>query len=130
MKSISYPQFCIVEADSAQGLTEELNRILKDLKDKEPNVTFEGSRIARIAYMETDRNIPEELSDEYRLQGVKLTCDDCPYFERAKKRDGTEDLRKNFGTCPFYGLEHKRSSACEKLFQMINSGEVKLCLEK
>ena len=129
MKSISYPQFRIVESDTAQGLTEELNRIVKDLKDKNPQVTFDGSLTARIAYTETEHDIPEELSDEYRLQGVKLTCDDCPYFERAKKRDGSEDLRKNFGTCPFYGLEHKRSSACEKLFQMINSGEVKLCLE-
>jgi len=130
MTSISYPQFRIVEADSAQQLTEELNRILMDLKDKNPTVTFDGFRIARIAYTETVKDIPEALSDEYRLQGVKLTCEDCPYFERVKKRDGTDDLRKNFGTCPFYGMEHKRGSACEKLFTMINSGEVKLCLEK
>ena len=130
MTSISYPQFRIVEADTAQQLTEELNRIVKDLKDKNPTVTFDGYLIARITYTETVKDIPEALSDEYRLEGVNLTCEDCPYFERTKKRDGTDDMRKNFGTCPFYGMEHKRGHACEKLFHMINSGEVKLCLAK
>ena len=130
MKSISYPQFRIVEADTAQELTEKLNEIVMDLREQNPQVTFDGYLIARVTYTVTEKGIPEDLSDEYRLHGVKLTCDDCPCFERAKKRDGTDDLRKNFGTCPFYGMEHKRSNACEKLFEMINSGEVKLCLEK
>ena len=132
MKSISYPQFRIVEADTAQELSEELNRALRELNDKHPNVTFAGTRIARIEYTETIRDIPEDLSDEYQIQGVNLYCDDCPYFERMKKADGTEDLRKNFGTCPFSscGVAHKRAHACETLFKMINSGEVKLCLEK
>ena len=130
MKSISYPQFRIVEADSAKELTEELNRVIKDLKDNEPTVTFDGSLVARIAYTVTEKDIPEDLSDEYQIKGVKLYCDDCPLFERALKRDGTEDLRKNVGTCPLNGMRHKRECACEKLFEMINSGAVRLCLAK
>ena len=128
MKAISYPQFCIVEGDTAKELTEALNRIVMELKDKNPQVEFFDSCSARIAYTETVNNIPEELSDEYHLKGVNLFCDDCPYFERAKKRDGSEDLRKNFGTCPFEGMQHKRHHACDKLFEMINSGAIKLCL--
>ena len=129
MKSISYPQFRIVESDSAKDLTEELNRIVKDLKDKNPQVTFDGSLTARITYTVTENSIPEDLSDEYRIQGVKLYCNQCPLFERVLKRDGTPDYRKNFGTCPFQGVVHKDECACEKLFEMMNSGAVKLCLE-
>ena len=131
MKSISYPQFRIVEADTAIELTEQLNRIVQDLKECKPEVTFDGLT-ARIAYQVTENDIPEDLSDEYQVQGVKLFCEDCPYFEPVKKRDGTSDLRKNFGTCPFSsnGIAHKKSHACEALFKMMNAGEVKLCLAK
>ena len=129
MKSISYPQFRIVESDTAKGLTEELNRIVKDLKECEPTVTFVGLT-ARISYTVTENDVPECFSDEYRIKGVKLTCDRCPLFERVLKRDGTPDHRKNFGTCPFQGIVHRDEGACEKLFEMIDSGAITLCLAK
>lgn len=131
MKSISYPQFRIVEADTAQELTETLNRIVMDLKECKPEVTFDGLT-ARIAYTVTERDIPEDLSDEYHAVGVRLLCEDCPYFKPLTKRDGTEDHRKSFGTCPFQndGIAHRKMHACETLFKMLNAGEVKLCLAK
>lgn len=92
MRSISYPQFRIVQSNTAEGLTEELNRALEELKEFDPDVTFEGL-IARIAYRKEDESIPESLSEEYEAKGVKLCCEDCPYFERIKKKDGTDDLR-------------------------------------
>lgn len=133
MKSISYPQFRIVQGYTAKELTDELNAALKDLKGQEPIVTFsDDSLTARIKYEETERDVPECLEDEYRLKGVQLYCEDCPYFERFKKADGTEDLRKNVGMCPVAtnGMTHRRKAACETLFKMINEGGVKLCLVK
>lgn len=128
MRTESYQQYAIVSADSAQELTEQLNKTLKQLKCKYPKVTFEGL-IARIQYTETVY-IAEELSDEYELQGVKLTCQDCPLFEPIMKRDGTRDKRTKWGDCPHahYGRTSRDSSVCSKLYEMINSGEVKLCL--
>ena len=130
MKSISYPQFRIVQCDTAQELTEELNSILKELKDYGPEVTFEGLT-AHISYMEHEDAIPENLVDEYKVKGVNLYCEDCPYFERITKKDGTVDHRKKIGLCPFAsrGTTYKDCSACDTLFQMINSGEVGLCLK-
>jgi len=128
MISKSYQQYAIVAADSAQTLTEMLNAKLVELADKNPTVTFEGM-IARIKYEER-KNIPECLAEEYEAQGVRLTCEDCPMFVPTHKADGTIDQRAKWGGCPYN--EHKRTSkcsrACDKLFEMLNSGEVQICL--
>ena len=128
MKCRSYQQFAIVAADSAQSLTEQLNAKLVELADKNPTVTFEGL-IARIMYTERE-TAPEDLGEEYELQGVRLTCQDCPLFEPILKADGTVDGRIKYGDCPNteYGRTYRDSRACAKLFQMMNSGEVRLCL--
>ena len=128
MKSVSYQQYAIVAADSAHTLTERLNAKLYELRNKRPTVTFEGL-IARILYEETDTS-PETLEEEYEAQGVKLTCSDCPFFVPAVNRDGTEDRRAKWGGCPFTETRRacKDSIACDKLFQMLNDGEVRLCI--
>ena len=128
MRCESYQQYAIVAADSAQELTEQLNAKLRELRNKNPKVTFEGM-IARISYTEYIR-IEEDLSDKYESAGVTLTCQDCPCFGPAIKADGTEDFRAKKGSCPHspYRMTRRDSSACDTLFKMINRGEVKLCL--
>ena len=129
MISRSYQQYAIVAADSAQQLTDQLNAKLIELRDKNPTVTFEGM-IARIQYTESER-IPETLAEEYEMQGVHLTCEDCPYFCPTIKADGSLDQRAKWGGCHLaeYGRTDKRSRACEKLFEKLNNGEVKLCVD-
>ena len=128
MISRSYQQFAIVAADSAQQLTDQLNEKLRELRDKSPTVTFEGL-IARIQYEESEQ-IPETLAEEYEVQGVNLTCEDCPYFCPAIKADGTRDLRAKWGGCHLTegGIVKKSSRACDELFHRLTSGEVRLCV--
>ena len=128
MRQESYQQFAIVAADSAQTLTDQLNAKLRELADKNPTVTFEGL-IARIRYEER-RTVPEDLGEEYELQGVRLTCQDCPFFEPILKADGTVDGRMKWGDCPHTesGRVFRDSRACTRLYQMLSSGEVRLCL--
>lgn len=128
MRYSSYTQYCIVTGKTAQELTEQLNAKLYELRAKHPDVTFEGL-IARIAYQE-EEDVPESLADEYRMQGVKLTCYDCPYFGPTLNRDGSENQRAKKGTCPFkdYKIAYKDAAACNRLFEMLNSGEVRLCI--
>ena len=128
MKRESYQQFAIVAADSAQSLTEQLNAKLMELKAKHPTVTFEGL-IARIQYTETVSEA-EDIEDEYELQGVRLTCQDCPFYEPILKADGTVDGRIKYGNCPYReaGRAYRDSRACSTLFKKLNNGEVRLCL--
>lgn len=128
MYSESFQQFVIVQGDTAQQLTAKLNAELYRLRHKRPAVTFEGL-IARISY-EEETSEPEDLRDEYEAVGVRLTCQDCPYFKPILKADGTEDKRNKWGDCEFanYGRTSRSSKPCDLLFQRINSGEVRLCL--
>lgn len=128
MISRSYQQFAIVAADSAQTLTERLNVKLIELRDKNPTVTFEGM-IARIKYEEREE-IPESLAEEYEAQGIRLTCGDCPYFCPTIKADGTIDQRSKWGGCHVteLGRTSKCSRACDRLYRMLNNGEVRICL--
>ena len=126
----SYQQFAIVSGDSAQQLTDRLNKKLYELRKKQPTVAFEGL-IARISYTEDER-IFEDVSDEYEAAGIKLTCQMCPLLRPVLKSDGTIDKRAKWGGCEYsplgYGQTSRESRACNRLFEMINSGEVKLCL--
>lgn len=130
MRRECFQQYAIVAADSAQSLTEQLNSKLRELQDKRPQVTFEGL-IARISYIE-NVYLMEELADEYEAVGIKLSCQDCPMFQPVRKMDGTIDKRAKWGGCEYsplgYGQTTKQSKACNRLYEMINSGEVKLCL--
>ena len=128
MRRESYQQFAIVAADSAQSLTEQLNAKLMELKSKHPTVTFEGL-IARIQYTETVSEA-EDIEDEYELRGVRLTCQDCPFYEPILKANGELDGRVKYGNCPYteYGRAYRDSRACSTLFQKLNNGEVRLCL--
>ena len=128
MRFESFQQFAIVAADSAQQLSEQLNEKLYELRTKRPQVTFEGL-IARISYSESVA-IPEDLVDQYDLAGVRLSCGACPFFEPRLNMDGSEDKRAKWGACPCasYGRTSRTSIACNRLFEMLNSGEVKLCL--
>ena len=130
MRCESYEQFAIVQGDTAKQLTEELNAELRHLKSKHPTVTFEGL-IARIAYTE-DNVIPETLGDEYALEGVNLRCGACPYFKPFMKSDGTVDKRQKSGECKYanYGKTARDARACDRLFDLLNSGEAKICLKE
>lgn len=123
--SSSYQKFAIVQGDSAQSLTDQLNEQLYRLRDKHPVVTFEGM-IARICYDETDYD-PNPIEEETKIE---IFCQDCPYFQPLLKADGTIDKRSRLGDCPYtkYKRTYRNSKPCEKLINDINSGEVKLCL--
>ena len=129
MREESYQQFAIVQADSAKQLTELLNSKLKELKDKDPIVTFEGL-IARIKYTE-EFEVAEDWEDAWRMRGVSLTCSRCPNFEPNKKADGTTDMRSKKGMCSYNcKCRFADAPACEDLYQMINEGGIGLCLKK
>lgn len=130
MREDSYLQYAIVVGATAEELTEKLNAKIYELRFKRPEVTFEGM-IARISYTESIR-ICEDLIDEYALKGVRLTCQDCPFFNPLRNKDGSVNRAAKRGDCPFaeYGTTNRDRMACERLFQMLNRGELRICLNE
>lgn len=130
MKRTSYPQYAIVQADTAQQLTERLNSKLYELREYEPTVTFEGL-IARVNYWRT-----EEKEEQQKVEpvGYKFRCKECPLFEPTRTKSGKIDRRTDLGTCPLSTepgrLAMGTSKACKRLYDMIKEREVELCLKE
>ena len=132
MKSESYKQFATVRSDDTNTFDDELNRKMRDLRWNRPEVQFreQGQNlIAHISYYEREM-IPEDLGDVYEMIDVSFKCEDCPMFKPIRNKDGSPNLRVKYGDCPYseYGRTYKNARACDMLYKMLRSGEVRLCL--
>lgn len=129
MKQERYQQFKTVRAEAPDLFTEDLNRVIYELRDKSPVVRFSETDplCAYVSFTERFKS-PESVSEEYELQGVRFTCEMCPLFSPIMKRDGTPDHRLKYGDCPEseFGRTYKDSAACDKLYQMLKAGRIKL----
>lgn len=130
MKRSTYEQFAIVASDSASLFNTQLNEEIYRLKDNNPVVHFSESIpfYAQIKYT-VDSTTPENVREEYELQGVRFVCAQCPCFKAALKDDGTEDKRCKWGECEHseLGRVAKTESACDRLYELISEGGVRLC---
>lgn len=131
MKRSSYEQFAIVAADSASLFTERLNAEIHRLRDNNPVVEFSESTspfYARIKYV-VNSETPETIAEASAVEGVSFVCLQCPYFKPATKADGEVDKRVKWGDCEHteLGRTIKTAPACERLYELIKEGDVKLC---
>jgi hypothetical protein len=130
MKRSSYEQFAIVHADSASLFNQQLNAEIRRLKDNSPTVHFSESIpfYAQIKYI-VNEETPETISEASEMEGVRFVCAQCPYFKAPLKDDGTEDKRCKYGDCEHaeLGRTFKKTAACEKLYDLIAEGGIKIC---
>lgn len=130
MKTSVYEQFAIVKEDSAALFTAKLNEQIYALREYSPVVTFSDADplCAYIKYV-ASVSVPESLSEEYEEQGTRFICAQCPFFKPVTKGDGSEDKRCKWGNCEHaeFGRTYKTSRACDKLYELIKEGDVKLC---
>ena len=130
MRSSSYDQFAIVQADSATLFEQELNEAIRRLKDYNPMVKFSES-IPFYAYVKyrVNENIPETISEASEIEGVRFVCAQCPYFKPVLREDGEVDKRVKYGDCEYAELGRvlRKAPACDKCYEAIKEGSVKLC---
>ena len=130
MKCSSYDQFAIVSADSASLFNQQLNEEIYRLKDLNPVVKFSESIpfYAQIKYR-VNEAIPETVAEASEIEGVHFVCSQCPYYKPALRADGEIDRRVKWGECEHADLGRvlKEAPACDRLFDLIKEGSVKLC---
>lgn len=135
MKRSSYEQFAIVKTDSASLFEKQLNEEAYRLRNNHPSVVFSDQIpfYAQIKYT-VNTEAPESISEEYEMVGACFVCEQCPYFEPMLNNDGSIDLRRKVGYCNHedneLGRTYKTSAACDKLYELIQKKEVKLCFTK
>ena len=130
MRSSCYEQFAIVAADSALSFNQQLNEEIYRLRHYNPDVKiFESIPFyAQIKYR-VDEDVPETIAEASAVEGVSFVCGMCPYFKAPRKDDGTADKRCKYGDCEHteLGRTLKMAPACEKLYELIKEGNVKIC---
>lgn len=133
MKRTVFEQFAIVKEDSAALFTARLNEQLYDLRDSSPAVRFSENDplCAYINYTKVVED-PETASEKAEAEGVKFCCYQCPVFKAPTKEDGTEDKRCKWGECEHaeLGRVPRHATACDYLYELIASKEVRLCFTK
>lgn len=130
MKSSVYEQFAIVQENSASLFTARLNEELYRLRDSRPAVKFsESDPLCAYIHYTVSVNTPESVAEASELEGVHFVCSQCPFFNPVMKEDGSEDKRCKWGDCEHaeYGRTLKTGSACDKLYELIKEGDVRLC---
>lgn len=130
MKRSSYEQFAIVHADSASLFQKQLNEEIYRLRNNDTVVKFSESIpfYAQIKYV-VNENTPETIAEASVVEGVSFVCAQCPYFKAPTKDDGTEDRRCKYGDCEFadLGRTFKNAPACDRLYDLIKEGGIKIC---
>lgn len=130
MKCLSFEQYAIVKEDSASLFTDRLNEKIFQFRENEPSVRFsESDPLCAYIHYTVKEETPETVAEASAVEGVNFVCAQCPYFEPILKDDETEDKRRRFGGCQFAELERtsKTAPACERLYELIKEGGVKLC---
>ena len=130
MRSSSYDQFAIVQADSAPLFNQQLNEEIFRLRDHNPVVKFSESIpfYAQIKYR-VNEDHPETISESYEMEGVRFVCAQCPYFQPPRRDDGEVDHRFKWGDCEHAELGRvlRGQRACDRLYEAIKEGSVRLC---
>ena len=130
MKRSSYEQFAIVASDTALSFSQKLNEEIYRLKNNDPVVYFSESNpfYARIKYV-VNTETPETIAEASAVEGVSFVCMQCPYFIPVTTADGEIDKRYKWGDCEHaeLGRTYKTTPACDKLYELIKEGDVRLC---
>ena len=118
----SYPQFKVIQTDTAAEFQDEINQSIRELKGKHPEVKLiEGMGFsAIISYTETEEVI-ETVADEFHAEGVYYLCKHCPYL------DDPHDKRVKRCSCRYAknGVTWKDMEACNVFYKALKRGDVK-----
>lgn len=119
----SLNQLKIISAHDPRTFEELYNKAMLDLAKFQPRGTFTINPDSYSAVIEYTRDvkIPEDIRDEFALQGVEYTCSLCPHYTLP------EDKRIKKTLCSASGnqvLCRADSPACVWLYEQISRGEV------
>lgn len=112
MREEKKKRFRCIEAQTAAEFESEIQQIYDEHPDAEVIFHQTAPRLAYVKWTEKVRVI-ETLEDEFHERGVRLSCCDCPFYERPT------DMRRRWTRCLKSNLPvHEDDAACEICYQL------------
>lgn len=124
MREVITPNIIVIEEPDGRSFQLSLNRAFRTYSQEcgfryeiQPR-SSDGVHCAYLFYDDVEKR-PESLEDAARLQGIRGSCEDCPYFSRV------DDKRVKWGDCPFasYGRTKSDQPACETYYKWLATGK-------
>lgn len=128
MKRAKYQQIRVVLSKDPKQFQDEFNEAQIELAPLNPTtkkteVTDDG--LLAIIQYEVMVDIPEDARDELEMQGVYLTCADCPRFVPVRNNDGTIKRSAKHGSCFLEERTRRDAKACEWFAKEYLKGDTK-----
>ena len=116
--------FKAIEEKDAFNFNTKVNALLDVLNKKgiKPEMSFNHNmgHCVYITWVEA-MEIPETVRDEYEQVGEWHKCIECPHFVRPT------DGRRKYTRCPITeGLTDAGSNCCDRFYEELDSGKIKL----
>ena len=125
MKHVDHQRIRVISEQDPQVFEAKYNQITDDLKQYKVNdqIYFDNNNgfCAIIKYI-TRELIPESLSEEFGMQGIRYYCKDCPRFQKAIKAK----KRVKRQSCEFSesGTVVDFTPACNDFYKKVLDGKI------
>lgn len=114
MKQSKYQQIRVIESKDPAEFQAEFNKAQQELASLKPETIYDISDGYRaIIQYEVETSVAESARDELALEGIHLTCSDCPKFKPVLNNDGSVRQTSKKGSCDVEPLTCRDSSACD-----------------
>lgn len=119
MKVITKKKIRTVQATSATEFDRQFNEASEELSSS-AELKWDAAPMCVHFIYEVEEQIPETVSDEFELQGIKYYCKDCPYLNKGKNK------RQRSHGCKYaeFGTVTDFTPACEFFLKKVLNGEI------
>ena len=113
-------QMKVVAAATPAEFERSFNEAMQELADKDPVYELRETGGSLWAVITFEQEFAETVADEYRLQGMRYFCYDCPLH------DGMTDGRRRLVSCQYADLVETRYDrpACEVFYRKLMNGSI------
>ena len=112
-----------IQTKSPRDFDLSLEKLMEEIALDDPVVErFFDASIGHCAYVEWTVSVlkPEDVRDEFELQGIQYLCGECPFYEM------NPDKRVLYSVCKLGQKTKYGNKACVQLYEMIQKGDVNM----
>lgn len=118
MRYITKKRIKVIHQETAEGFEREMNSAYASIKGNVRTVFNMAQGFCAYLTYEEDEAIPENIRDEYILNGERFRCFECPFYVPP------EDKRRRHGSCKLKAATAPDDDACLHFYKQYSLGNI------